>query len=135
MNSATCSFGRASSRRRARPILLVWISQSSLRRQINTGPQRDLSVNHEKIGDRLVREGNLVGARKDYQDSLNTRKRLSKAEPTNALYQRDLSVTQNKLGDLLVLEHNLPNSRTAYQDSLDIRKSLTITHPTNPIPA
>ena len=49
----------------------------------NTGWQRDLSVNHNRLGDVAVAAGDLTAARAAYQASLDIRARLAAADPAN----------------------------------------------------
>ncbi len=62
--------------------------------------QRDKSVALEALGDVLVAQGDLAGARQRYQDSLETRKRLAAADPSSAGLQRDLWVSIWKLATM-----------------------------------
>ena len=69
----------------------------------------------------LVAQGNLPEALKSYQDSLDIRDRLARADPGNAGWQRDLSVSYKKVGDVLVAQGNLPEALKSYQGSLDVQ--------------
>ena len=54
----------------------------------------------EKLGNVLVAQGDLAGARSRYQDSLDIRKRLAAADPSSASLQRDVWVSMGKLASM-----------------------------------
>ena len=58
------------------------------RRPCNAGWQRDLSVSQEKVGNVLRDQGDLAGALAAYRESLQARRRLAEADPSNAGWQR-----------------------------------------------
>ena len=51
----------------------------------------------DALGDVLVAQGDLAGARSRYQDSSDIRKRLAAADPSSASLQRDVWVSMGKL--------------------------------------
>ena len=55
--------------------------------------QRDVSVSLEMLGNVLVAQGDLAGARSRYPDSLDIAKRLAAANPSSASLQRDVWVS------------------------------------------
>ena len=63
----------------------------------NAQAQRDLSISFNKLGDHLVREGELPQARKLFEDCLRIRKTLAEKDPSNAEAQRDLAWSHWKL--------------------------------------
>jgi tetratricopeptide (TPR) repeat protein len=66
----------------------------------NTGWQRDLSVNHNKLGEAAVAAGDLAGAREHFQASLDIRVRLAAVDPANVQWQRDLAYIERKIREL-----------------------------------
>ena len=50
----------------------------------NAGWKRDLSVSQERIGDVLSDQGDLAGALAAYRESLEVRRLLAEADPSNA---------------------------------------------------
>ena len=58
---------------------------------------RDRLIAAQELGDVLVAQGDLAGARARFQDSLATRQRLAAANPSSAELQRDLVVSLAKL--------------------------------------
>jgi len=85
----------------------------------NAGWQRDLSVVHNKIGDRAGCAGQSAGGaeelprRSRHQDA-------AKADAGHAGWQRDLSVSYNKISDVLVAQGNLPEALKSFRDGLAI---------------
>ncbi len=92
---------------------------------------RDRSVALNELGDVLVAQGDLAGARGLYQESLAIGQRLSAADPSSAERQRDVSVSLNKLGDVLVAQGDLAGARGLYQESLAIRQRLAAADPSS----
>ena len=97
----------------------------------NAGWKRDLSVNHEKIGDVLRAQGDLPNALKAFRDSLAIRKRLAGADPGNAVWQCDLSESYDRIGEVLRDQGDLPNALKMFRHSLAIRKCLADANPGN----
>jgi tetratricopeptide (TPR) repeat protein len=64
-----------------------------------------------------------------FQELLERRERLAKAEPDRADYQRDLSVSYERMGDLYVALGQGEAARQAYQGSLEIRERLAKAEP------
>ena len=73
--------------------------------------QRDVSVSLTKLGDVLVAQGELAGARQRYQESLDIDRRLAAADVSSVAFQRDVSVSLIKLGDVLVAQGDLGGAR------------------------
>src|SRR5271165_3592531 len=92
-----------------------------------TGSERDLSVSYDRIGDVLVRQGNLPEALKSYQAGLAIRERLARTDAGNSDWQRDLSVSYDRIGDVLVRQGNLPEALKSYQAGLAIAARLART--------
>ena len=59
------------------------------------------------IGDVQVKQGDLAGALKSYNDSLAINDRLAKSDPGNAEWQRDLSVSYERVGNVLLDQRDL----------------------------
>ena len=77
----------------------------------NADWQRDLSVNHDRIGDVLLGQGNLGDALDSFRQSMAVRQRLVVSDPSNAGWQRDLSDSQESIGDVLRQQGNLGDAR------------------------
>jgi hypothetical protein len=69
------------------------------RDQDNAQWQCNLSISHDRIGDRLVAEGDGAGALEAYRKGLAIRERLAAGDPDNAEWQRDLIVSSVKLAE------------------------------------
>ena len=82
--------------------------------QTATG-DRDRSVALDELAAVLVAQGEFIGARTRYQESLDIVERLSADDPSSAGLQRDVSVSLNTLGDMLVTRGDLAGARTRYQ--------------------
>ena len=93
--------------------------------------QRDRSVALSELGDVLVEQGDLAGAKQRYHESLEIDKRLAVADPSSASVQRDLSVSLIKLGDVLVEQGDLAGAKQRYQESSDILKRLAVADPSS----
>jgi hypothetical protein len=66
----------------------------------NTEWQRDLSVNHERIGDVLRAQGDLPAALTAYRARHVIIETLVKRDPGNTAWQRDLIVSYVKLSEV-----------------------------------
>jgi tetratricopeptide (TPR) repeat protein len=64
-----------------------------------------------------------------YEQALDIRSRLARAEPDRADHQRDLSVSLNKLADLHLALGDGPEARRLYEQALDIRSRLARAEP------
>ena len=67
----------------------------------------------DKLGDVLVTQGDLAGARTRYQQSLDIRERLASADPSSASLRRDVSVSLDELGDVLVAQGDSTSARAS----------------------
>jgi tetratricopeptide (TPR) repeat protein len=88
------------------------------------GDQRDLSTSHNKIGNVLEAQGDLVGALAAYRTCLAIRDTLASRDASNTLWQRDLCISNVKLGDVLVAQGDLPGALAAYHTGLAIMEPL-----------
>ena len=59
-----------------------------------------LSVGHERIGDVQSAQGDLGGALKSFQASMEIRRKLAERDPGNAQWQTDVAVSCWKLSQL-----------------------------------
>jgi hypothetical protein len=88
-------------------------------------------VAHNKVGDVLGVQGNLVGALTAYRESLAIAAHLSEADPSNAVWQRDLFVGYAKLAGTLETS-NPPKARQFWQKcyrQIDVMKKHGILNP------
>jgi tetratricopeptide (TPR) repeat protein len=90
---------------------------------------RERSVALNEMGDLLLPAGDLPGARRSFEESLQVDRRLAAANPTSAQAQRDVSVSLNKLGDVQVAAGDLPGARRSFEDSLQVARRLAAANP------
>jgi len=76
-------------------------------------------------------QGDLAGALKAFQDSLDIRQALAAADPGDAEARRDLSVSFNSIGDVRRAQGDLAGALKAFQDSFDIAQALAAADPGN----
>ena len=98
--------------------------RASQRAAETAGSDRDRSVALNELGNVLVAQGDLAGARGRYQESLEIRRRLTAVNPNSAVLQHDVSVSLDKLGDVLVEQGDLGGARVRYQESSEIVRRL-----------
>lgn len=88
---------------------------------------RDQSVALNDFGDIAVAQGDLAGAARVYQESLDIRRRLSAANPSSAALARDVGVSLAKLA-------GLPNSGVTWRqvaEHFQVMKDKGILAPTD----
>jgi tetratricopeptide (TPR) repeat protein len=83
---------------------------------------RDRSVAVDALGDVLVAQGDLAGARARYEQSLAIDERLAARDPSSTLAQIDLSLNHQRIGDVLIAQGDLAGARMRYEQSLAIRQ-------------
>ena len=80
----------------------------------NADRQRSLSISYEKVGDVLMTQGNLAGALKSYQNSLDHCRKLGQGRPQQRrLAIRSVGIGNERVGEILWLretwrEHSNP---------------------------
>ena len=89
------------------------------------------SVVLEKVGDVQRAQGDLAGALASYGKSLEVRRRLAEADPSNAGWQRDLSVSQERIGNVQRAQGDLAGARASYGKSLEVTRRLAEADPSN----
>jgi tetratricopeptide (TPR) repeat protein len=92
---------------------------------------REHSVLVDRQGNVLMDQGDLAGALGAYGKSLEVRRRLAEADPSNAGWQRDLSVSHEKNGDVLRDQGDLAGALAAYGKSLEVSRRLAEADPSN----
>lgn len=105
---------------------------AALRSADTASGDRDRSVALIALGDVLVAQGDHVGARASFQDSLAIRVHLATADPSPGR-MRDFSLGLEKLGDVLFSEGDLAGAREPFQDGLDIAQRLATVDPTSTV--
>lgn len=95
--------------------------------------QRDLSANHERLGDVLQAQGDLAGALRSYQASLDIRERLAPAHPSEAGWQYDLALSHERVGDVLAAQGDQVGALQAFRASLAICQRCAAADPSNPV--
>ena len=93
--------------------------------------QRDVSVSQVKVGDVLVAQGDLPGARARFQESLQIAQRLAAADPSSASLQTDMSISFTKLGDVAIAQGVLGGARRYFEQSLAIDQRLAAADPSS----
>jgi hypothetical protein len=76
-----------------------------------------------------VSAGDLVGARKSFEESHQIFRRLAAANPGSTAAQRDVSVSLGRLGDVQVSAGDLAGARTSFEQSLQIDRRLAAVNP------
>ncbi|MDZ7856065.1 hypothetical protein [Sphaerotilus sp.] len=92
---------------------------------------RERSVALNEMGDLLLPAGDLPGARRSFEESLQVARRLAAANPTSAEAQRDVSVSLDRLGDVQVAAGDLPGARRSFEESLQVARRLAAANPTS----
>ncbi|MGZ3298150.1 MAG: hypothetical protein ACXU8O_03970, partial [Asticcacaulis sp.] len=75
----------------------------------NTQWQNDVSVSVERLGDVLMAQGDLAGARKAFEESLAIRRSLAAKDTGNSLWQNNDWIVLRKLA-------KIPDSGVTWQD-------------------
>lgn len=86
--------------------------------------QRDLSVSYDRLGDVAMAQGKLDAAAQAYRDSLEVRRKLAAADPSNAEWQRDLWVSYWKLADLAERGQKTNEAQTYLKQAFDILSAI-----------
>jgi tetratricopeptide (TPR) repeat protein len=86
-------------------------------------------VSFLKLGDVLLAQGNLEGARRSFEQSLEVLQRLAAREPEHTGRQRDVSVSLERLGNVLGAQGNLEGARRSLEQSLELRQRLAAREP------
>jgi tetratricopeptide (TPR) repeat protein len=92
---------------------------------------RERSVLIERQGNVLRNQGDLAGALAAFRESLQVRRRLAEADPSNAGWQRDLSVSHNNVGNVLRDQGDLAGALAAFRESLQVSRRLAEADPSN----
>ena len=119
-------------------LVLLEVCRSALERLGQSDPsnavwQRDLSVSHNRVGDVLRAQGNLVEALDAYRESMAVAECLAQSDPSNAVWQNDLSVSHNRIGDVLRAQGNLVEALDAYRESMAVAECLAQSDPSNAV--
>ena len=83
------------------------------------------------MGNVLRDQGDLAGALAAYRESLQVRRRLAEADPSNAGWQRDLSVSLTLMANLLEAQGDREEARLLAKESLGIDERLAALDHTN----
>jgi tetratricopeptide (TPR) repeat protein len=100
-----------------------------LQRVAATDRERSVALN--EMGNLLLPAGDLLGARRSFEESLQMDRQLAAANPTSAQAKRDVSVSLNKLGDVQVAAGDLPGARRSFEQSLQMTRQLAAVNPTS----
>jgi tetratricopeptide (TPR) repeat protein len=103
---------------------LPWLEGRAARNPADYDPQREVSVAYNKLGDVYGALGQGEEALRFYQQALELRERLYRAEPQRADFARDLSVSYNKLGDVSRALGQGEEALRFYQKALEIAERL-----------
>ena len=92
--------------------------------------QRDLEIQHGRIGGALDMQGDTVGALAELRADMAIADMLAARDPSNATWQRDLSVGHEKLGDELDAQGHFAEALVEFRASLAITERLAARAPT-----
>ena len=84
-----------------------------------------------KIGDVQRAQGDLGGALKSFQASMEIVRKLAERDPGNAEGQRDLSISHERIGDVQRAQGDLGGALKNYQARMEIVRKLTERDPGN----
>jgi tetratricopeptide (TPR) repeat protein len=87
----------------------------------------------DDVGDVLLAQGDLAGARASYEAGLALARRLAASQPTSAEAQRDLAVALERTGDAHRALGDLAGAAAAYGEELDLLRRLAAADPTNAV--
>jgi tetratricopeptide (TPR) repeat protein len=93
--------------------------------------KRNSAIAVEKLGDILLRTGDLRGALANYQSSLKSTEDLLQSSSDNVLHVRDVFVIRNKIGDALLQLGKTAEALSLYKDGLSKVESLAAGDPKN----
>ena len=93
--------------------------------------QRALLIDHGRIRDLLIGQGEQAIALPSHQASLAIAERLVKADPSNAEWHRVLSDVHGNVGDVLAWQGQWADALASHQASLAIREQLAKADPAN----
>ena len=82
-------------------------------------------------GDRLMDQGDLPGARRQYQFALGILQNAVESRPTELTLDRDLSVVHDRIGNVLEAQGDLAGSLEHYRRALGISQTLVGLDPDN----
>jgi tetratricopeptide (TPR) repeat protein len=97
----------------------------------NAGWQFDLSLCHQRIGNALLPQGDLIRAQQTYGEALAIMRCLTILHPGNADWQRELSVSLNNVGDVLRDLGDLAGALKAFRESLAVAERLAAADSSN----
>src|SRR5206468_620680 len=69
--------------------------------------------------------GDLDGAQRSFEASMEIAKKLTERDPENTQWQRDLSVSHDNLGNIQQARGDLDGAQRSFEASMEIRKKLT----------
>jgi tetratricopeptide (TPR) repeat protein len=96
-----------------------------------SGARNTQAVEHCEEGDRLLDEGDLDGALREYEASLKIMQELADSDPANIAAQRDLATYHRRVGDVLWEQDDLGGGLEHYEASLEIIQRLIDSDPGN----
>ena len=76
----------------------------------------------QALGDLLVEEGNLDGARQAYSDQLADAHRFAAAAPQYIARELDVSAADEKLGDVMLAQGDVSGALSVYQEDLALSR-------------
>lgn len=82
-------------------------------------------------GDRLMAQGDLEAALRQYRAGMEVTTRLTSSQPDNVLWQRNLAVSHELIGRALEEQRELPEALRHYQAALAIARRVAATDPTD----
>lgn len=92
---------------------------------------RDKSAIYDETGNVVRAQGDLAAARKAYEDGLEIRERLAKADGSNTGFQRDLAVSYERLAVTAIKSEDFESAQSWLEKELIISLKLERNDPSN----
>ena len=94
------------------------------RTDLDPGAARRATIDLNRVGALARQQGDLAGAKADYDESLAVSRRMALANPASALAQGDLSYALIGRGDVAQAMVDLATAQTDFAEALQIRRGL-----------
>jgi tetratricopeptide (TPR) repeat protein len=100
-------------------------------RLAEAGPEggRDLADSHSQIGEGLLSQGDLTGARKEYETTLAILEPAAAQDPVSSDLQHDLATGHDHFGNVLHYQGDLAGSLSNYKAALAMMEQLAAKDP------
>ena len=98
----------------------------------NAELERSLATGLDRVGDIKLRNSNVDGARRAYEESLAIRRRLADAAPERIELQRDLSLSLDRVGNITLRRGDTASALALFEKGLAIARQLAESDPDDP---